>query len=336
MHSDRADTSPSATPIARSIFAYLALAYAIAWLAWLPLIRLHVAEEYLNIGVAGPALAALLLVRTGRRLAGFPLRRMVRFAGLAAGCWLLISLYYANRGSDHLLLRFNPWLLIPAALPAWILSSARSRDSGVREFAARLVHRPSRWTIYALLAFPALQLIPAALMHLLHQPLVWPAWHGKLPYVVLNGLLFLAFNIFFVGVQEEPGWRGFLLDRLQLRFSPVLASILIWLPWALWHGPLDYFRPVPYTLVFWLLLRVITLIPLCIIFTWFYNRSGRSIQATVMFHAGMNSAPILLPYSQPAMALLFVWAGWIVFSDKMWRRLPARRASAKTEPAVPV
>jgi membrane protease YdiL (CAAX protease family) len=46
---------------------------------------------------------------------------------------------------------------------------------------------------------------------------------------------------FFVGggVSEEPGWRGFLLPRLQDRFSPLVASLLVWFPWALWHAPLD-------------------------------------------------------------------------------------------------
>jgi membrane protease YdiL (CAAX protease family) len=191
---------------------------------------------------------------------------------------------------------------------------------GVKEFARRLVHWPTRWTWFALLAFPVFQVVPAAIMGVLKQPLVWPSQHGPIAVLVACGLLFFAYNVVFVGAEEEPGWRGFLLDRLQGRFSPLVASLLVWLPWALWHGPLDYFRPVRFTLVFWLLLRVVTLIPLTIIITWFYNRSGRSIQATVMFHASMNTAPMVLPYSQTAMALLFVWAAWVVIAGRMWRK----------------
>jgi membrane protease YdiL (CAAX protease family) len=52
------------------------------------------------------------------------------------------------------------------------------------------------------------------------------------------------------------------------------------------------------------------MIPLAIILTWIYNRSGRSIQATALFHASMNTCPYVLPYSQPGMALLFVWAAY--------------------------
>ena len=330
---DLADVSHRAL---KEAWLFCLLAYGIAWVLWVPLIKLHVGEEYLNPGVAGPALAALLLSRSGQKISGEGLgRRLARFAGLLLGCWLLICLYYANRGADHLIIRLDAWLLIPAAFPAWIVSAGCSGDAGVSSFAQKLVHRPTRWTFYALLAFPALQLIPAAIMGLLHQPLVWPRQHGVLSFLIANGALVFAFNILFVGVQEEPGWRGFLLDRLQLRFSPLAASLLVWLPWALWHGPLDYFRPTPMSLAFWLLLRVVTLIPLTIILTWFYNRSGRSIQATVMFHASMNATPILFPYSQPAMALLFAWAAWIVISDKMWRRVPAALSSAQTEPAVP-
>lgn len=317
-------------PLRAAIF-FVALAFALSWLAWVPLIKLGAGEEFLNPGAAGPAFAALLLARSGRGAEGAnPLRRWLWFAALLIACWILLDLYYANRGSDHFVGQFRELLLIPAAFPAWILSRVFARDDGARGLARRLVHRPTRWTLYAALAFPALQLVPAAIMAALHQPLVWPARRGSASFAVAGGLLFFAYNAVFVGAEEEPGWRGFLLDRLQLRLSPLLATLLVWLPWALWHGPLDYFRPGGMPLAYWLLIRVVMLIPISIILTWFYNRSGRSIQATALFHAGMNTSPFVLPYSQPAMGLIFVWAAWVVISDRMWRRLPDATPSRRT------
>jgi membrane protease YdiL (CAAX protease family) len=61
------------------------------------------------------------------------------------------------------------------------------------------------------------------------------------------------------------------------------------------------------------------MIPLAIILTWIYSRSGRSIQATALFHASMNTCPYVLPYSQPGMVLLFVWAAYAVVDGRMWR-----------------
>ena len=59
--------------------------------------------------------------------------------------------------------------------------------------------------------------------------------------------------------------------------------------------PRDYYRPVRFTLVQEILLRAVTLIPLTIILTSFYNRTSRSIQATATFQASMNTFPFVLP-----------------------------------------
>src|SRR5690242_7148120 len=100
----------------------------------------------------------------------------------------------------------------------------------------------------------------------------------------------------FVAVLEEPGWRGFLLDRLQQKFSPISASFLVWLPWVLWRAPLEHYRPGRFSWTEYVLLRVMFLIPLTFILTWFYDRSGRSIQTTAIFHATMNPFPFVAPY----------------------------------------
>jgi uncharacterized protein len=73
----------------------------------------------------------------------------------------------------------------------------------------------------------------------------------------------------------------------------------------------------------YLQVRVIFLIPITIILTWLYNRSRRSIQSTVVFHASMNTFPFVLPYFPPALALLFVVAGYFVISGRMWQKTNA-------------
>jgi membrane protease YdiL (CAAX protease family) len=118
---------------------------------------------------------------------------------------------------------------------------------------------------------------------------------------------------------EEPGWRGFLLPRLQQRFSPLIASLLVWFPWAFWHAPLDFHRPFRFTLVNYLLIRVVFLIPITIILTWLYNRSGANLLTVIIFHAAMNTFPFVLPYFQPAFALVILFAIIVIFTDRMWR-----------------
>ncbi len=47
-----------------------------------------------------------------------------------------------------------------------------------------------------------------------------------------------VFILLFIGLGEEPGWRGFLLPVLQKRFHPFSAALVLALVWAVWHAPL--------------------------------------------------------------------------------------------------
>jgi membrane protease YdiL (CAAX protease family) len=314
----------------RQIWLYLILAYAIAWIVWITAQLFGVGPdrgEYIAaFGVAGPALAAVFLSRRGQDTAGEPFRaRLLTFTLLWLFAW---AIYLANdklRGV-HPTASITYYLLVGllAMIPAWILSGAFTRDRGVRELLRPLVHPGNwRWQAAAFFFWPALLLIPAAIAHLLHQPLMHPEPRGTVWLSAAYPGISLLNNFLFTAGLEEPGWRGFLLPRLEQRFSPLLASLLVWLPWALWHAPLDFHRPFRFTLPNYLLIRVVFLIPITIVLTWFYNRSRSNLLTVVIFHAAMNTFPFVLPYYQPALALVILFAMTVIFTDRMWRRLPS-------------
>ena len=103
-------------------------------------------------------------------------------------------------------------------------------------------------------------------------------------------------------VGEEFGWRGFALPKLQEKYSPLVASLMIGAVWGLWHLPsffasqgvisaivsaLGFGFIVPYTL---------GTIANSILMTWLYNKSkGSALIAGIIWHAGINFwAPVLL------------------------------------------
>jgi len=78
------------------------------------------------------------------------------------------------------------------------------------------------------------------------------------------------------GGQEEPGWRGFALDRLQARFSPTVATLLLGVIWGLWHLPIFGLAFVgPMMFVFY--------------YTWLWNRT-RSLLLCVVLHGSFTAA----------------------------------------------
>jgi membrane protease YdiL (CAAX protease family) len=91
-----------------------------------------------------------------------------------------------------------------------------------------------------------------------------------------------------VPILEELGWRGYILDRLQERYSALAASLIIGVMWACWHIPTFFLKGSVLTMVaigsipFWLYFVNIVLVS--VIFTWIYNNTGRSTLSAILLH----------------------------------------------------
>lgn len=314
-------------PVIKECARFIGLAFGVSWLIWISAHRLGVrpgvGEEILGFGSVGPAMAAIFLSRSGRKVLTFSLTtRLLWFGLLWAPCWAIYVVSEKMRGvTSGLSLRSGLVVALLAALPAWIGSGPFSSDTGLHKLLRTLmVPQNWRWQAVAFFSFPALLLIPTAVLRAFALPVVWQRGSGTLWSLAAYGALMFLRNLFFTAFFEEPGWRGYLLPNLQRRFSPLLASLLVWLPWALWHAPLDFSGGIGHDLLYYIQVRVVFLIPITIIMTWIYNRSGGNLFSTATFHAGMNTFPFVLPYAPPVLGLIFVWAGYAVFADRMWRQ----------------
>ena len=82
--------------------------------------------------------------------------------------------------------------------------------------------------------------------------------------------------VLFMGGLEEPGWRGFALPRLQQRYSPVRATLLLGVIWGLWHLPVEP-------------LAIVVTVPLAFFYTWLLNRTDSALLC-VLLHASLTPA----------------------------------------------
>ena len=96
-------------------------------------------------------------------------------------------------------------------------------------------------------------------------------------------------------VGEEFGWRGFALPKLQRRYGPLVASLILGGVWGVWHLP-SFFAPQGVLGTIVATLGMVFLIPYVlgtvantIIMTWLYNRTGSSaLIAGIAWHAAIN------------------------------------------------
>jgi membrane protease YdiL (CAAX protease family) len=92
-------------------------------------------------------------------------------------------------------------------------------------------------------------------------------------------------------VNEEPGWRGFALPRLQAQFGPVVGSILLGTLWAGWHLPLFFIHGWVNVPVWAFVLMLITV---SVLIAWGTNLSRFSIVVPMLMHAAFNTSSRLL------------------------------------------
>ncbi|HWQ20912.1 MAG TPA: type II CAAX endopeptidase family protein [Methanotrichaceae archaeon] len=127
---------------------------------------------------------------------------------------------------------------------------------------------------------------------------------GRLPmYLPMLALTALA-----QGGNEEPGWRGFALPRLEERHVPVVTTLILGAIWAFWHLPVLAANPAEtqhgmslIALMPIVLVTAINIISLSFVYTWIYNSTG-SVLLCILLHASANTANgLLIPMPDAAL-----------------------------------
>jgi membrane protease YdiL (CAAX protease family) len=165
---------------------------------------------------------------------------------------------------------------------------------------AALLKRYLQWRVawkwyLVLLIIPVLQLmgilihsvlsgIPADFAHVIADQLRPPGF-SRLAFVLPFFLTDLIAN------GEEIGWRGYVLPRLQSRYTALAAALIVGVIWGLWHIPkLITHWSTPYFLAL-----MVDQIAKSVLLAWLYNSTGGSLLLTAMTHAAWNTAGVFIP-----------------------------------------
>lgn len=126
---------------------------------------------------------------------------------------------------------------------------------------------------------------------------------GLTPDRAVPGLAAIAlqfvFVFFWIGLGEEPAWRGYALPRLMTGRTPLMAALVLGLFHAIWHLPLfgveyDLANGLPWA---------ISVLCVSVVITWVWLHTGGSLLLPMLLHASNN-------------AVAFVW-GWFAGPDQL-------------------
>src|SRR5438034_5211013 len=176
-----------------------------------------------------------------------------------------------------------------SAVPAFLVIAAMHGRAGVRDLARRCLRWRvgPQWYLFALLGVPiGVVVCASAIFGLapLHQ--FQDKWPLLFTVVVPQLLLFIVFS----NGPEEIGWMGFLQARLQERHGPLKASVIVTLPFALYHLPglmVDEGLGLAQLHLALVELSVIAILQLFgrVVMMWLYNNTNHSVLLVGMFHS---------------------------------------------------
>ena len=204
------------------------------------------------------------------------------FLGLALAFSAGIAAVTASAGNEDMaiLTVFTPSLL------AIVLTAVLSGRIGLSDLLVKRFWGRPRWIWVAI----SCGLVPITAFLAI---LIASFWGGPAPALRTTQLLPQIIVIVLISLGEEFGWRGYALPRLQQRYSPLIASLILGVFWAGWHVP-GYLIGVGVPLAMPLIVFFLWVILMTILMTWVYNQT-QSILLAIIMHSSANATFNYLP-----------------------------------------
>lgn len=317
------------------LISFFLITYIFTWLCITPLAITNDEQKYgvlALLGLFGPALINIFISKkiSLETLNGNKAKRIITFIII----WITSTVVFCLNVTQNSKIE-SPYAIaifsLVSLLPAFVISSVYSKIKSVNQSLSSIV-RPQgklKYYLFALAIPPIIKLVSLPLNNYLGlgfllepEPPV-----GFLPLLIFILISFGWGFLFTGGLNEEVGWSGFALPRLQARFNPIVSSIILWFFWILWHIPLQVsglwnadFNSFIQAVIGTFFARFV--------FTWLFNKTKGGILSAILFHVSANVAFAILPTSSISMTIEAILAVFIIIRFRMFEKL------SKNDPAV--
>lgn len=166
------------------------------------------------------------------------------------------------------------------------------------------------WYLFAIFVMGAVSILAILLTNRFGSMADLPLLSPEMPPsagplgILLNVVILFVFSAVFN--TEEIAWRGFVLPRLQAKYSALTSSLLLSIPWILFHLPL-FFKLGSSQSDAALVSYTVQLVATTILFTWMYNHTRGSILPAWLLHASMNTWTQIFSINSGASNPLLGW-----------------------------
>nr|WP_205704939.1 type II CAAX endopeptidase family protein [Kineococcus indalonis] len=191
------------------------------------------------------------------------------------------------------LLGVLPGAYLGPVTAAFAVTALVEGGAGLRAWRGRLLRFRVGWRWYAGVAL----VVPVSILATTFVlPAAWEEVRAPGAVLLLAYVPMLAVQVVTTALAEEPGWRDFALPRLQDRLGAVTGTVLLGLLWGGWHLPLFLTSWGGWPGTTWVqpVLFIASCVPLSLVMTWVFNRTGQSVPLVMLLHAGVNSTYTLL------------------------------------------
>ena len=317
------------------VISFFVLVFAISWGLWIPSLpfifsgKMPFLTPLLVYGAFAPGLVGIIITRiidTGPRQGAYK-SQWIAFmvTWVVATVIFVLNVVLTSKANVSVPVMVGICAMFALA-PAFVISSVFSRVQGVRNYLASLVKPKGdiKWYLVAIFLVPAVHLLGVIITLLLDQQVKWKGM-TTLEVLPVAGMIIFAFiyQFFYSNcLGEETGWRGFALPRLQTRYSPLIASLIIGILWTVWHFPVWRYELGLANYQYLLYLGGFTFSS-SFILTWLYNRTGGSILAVGLMHVSGNLGAKFILFLPIWTLLMLILALIAIVVDKMWQKLPS-------------